>query len=82
MNMYTFITNGRVFGGGGGGDFEHFDILVISWQFEHFWANNWRGINNSHKTINLWFNEKQNISFDIQNYIPKLSIGFNISTFS
>ena len=30
-----YITNGRVFGGeGGGGDPEHFDILVISWQFE------------------------------------------------
>ena len=30
-----YITNGRVFGGGGGGA-EHFDILVISRQFEHF----------------------------------------------
>ena len=30
------------------GDPEHFGILVISWQFEHFWANNWQGINNSH----------------------------------
>ena len=25
------------------GDPEHFDILVISWQYEHFWANNWQG---------------------------------------
>ena len=22
---------------------EHFDIFFISWQFEHFWANNWHG---------------------------------------
>ena len=41
-----------------GTPFEHFDILVISWQFEHFWANNWQGINNSHRTIKLWFNVK------------------------
>ena len=42
------------------GDSEHFDIFVISWQFEHFWANNWQGIiNNSHKTIKLWFNEEK-----------------------
>ena len=41
------------------GDPEHFDILVISWQFEHFWANNWQGINNLHRTIKLWFNEEK-----------------------
>ena len=35
-------------------------ILVISWQFEHSWANNWQGINNSHRTIKLWFNEENN----------------------
>ena len=50
-----YITNGRMFGG----DPEYFDILVISWQFEHFWANNWQGINNSQKTIKLWFNEEK-----------------------
>ena len=31
-------------------DPKHFDILVISWQFEHFWANNWQCINNLHRT--------------------------------
>ena len=41
------------------GDPEHFDILVVSWQFEHFWANNWQSINNSHRTIKLWFNEEK-----------------------
>ena len=35
-----YITNGRVLGGGGGGGPEHFYILVISWQFEHFWEDN------------------------------------------
>ena len=50
-----YITNGRVFGG----DPKHFDILVISWQFEHFWANNGQGINNWHRTTKLWFNEEK-----------------------
>ena len=40
------------------GDPEHVDILVISWQCEHFWANIWQGMNNSHRTIKLWFNEE------------------------
>ena len=58
------------------GDPEHFDILVISWQFEHFWANNWQGINNSLRTIKLWFNEEEKNSLDFH-HIPKLSIGSN-----
>ena len=41
------------------GDPEHFHILVISWQFEHSWANNWQGMNNSHRTLKLWFNEEK-----------------------
>ena len=55
------------------GDPEHFDSLVISWQFEHFWANNWQGINNSHRTIKLWFNEEKIfhlIFTTYQNYYP------------
>ena len=60
---------------------EHFDILVISWQFEHFWANNWQGINNSHRTIKLWFNEEKlfHLIFTIyQNYPLALTLAFNI----
>ena len=56
---------------------EHFDILVISWQFEHFWANNWQGINNSHRTnYKIMIQWRKIISFDFH-HIPKLSIGFN-----
>ena len=62
------------------GDPEHFYILVISWQFEHFWANNWQGINNSHRTIKLWFNEEKKNSFDfhhIPNYQLALMLQIN-----
>ena len=41
------------------GDYEQFHVKVISWQFEHFWANNWPGINNSHITMKLWFNDEK-----------------------
>ena len=64
-------------GGGGGGGGEHFYILVISWQFEHFWANNWQGINNSHRTIKLWFNEEKLFQLIFTTY-QKLSIGFKV----
>ena len=43
--------------GGGGGPRAFW--YSISWQFEHFWANNWQGINNSHRTIKLWFTEEK-----------------------
>ena len=59
-------------GGGGGGDPEHFDILVISWQFEYFWANNWQGINNSHmknyKIMIQWKKKIHLIFTTYQNY--------------
>ena len=67
-----YITNGIVFGGTP----EHFDILVISWQFEHFWVNKWQGIYNSqnYKIVIEW---RQIISFDFHHiHVPKLSIGF------
>ena len=38
----------------------NFDILVISWQFEHFWANNWQGIN---RTL---YSEKDMASFNAE----------------
>ena len=63
------------------GDPKHFDILVISWQFEHCGANNWQDINNSHRTIKLWFNEEKLFHL-IFHHIPKLSIGFNVSCWS
>ena len=53
------------------------DILVISWQFEHFWANNWQGIYNSHNNYKIMIQWRKIISFDFH-HIPKLSIGFKI----
>ena len=40
MSLCILLMAEFLFFLGGGGDPEHFDILVISWQFEHFWANN------------------------------------------
>ena len=71
----------KILGGGGGGGGGHFDILVISWQFEHFWANNWQGINNSHTTIKLWINEDKlfHLIFTIyQNYPLAFKSGFSL----
>ena len=42
-------------------DPKHYDIWVISWQFKHFWANNWQRTNNLHRTIKLQFEEKNNV---------------------
>ena len=44
-------------GGGGGGPqtFWYFGYFLTIWAF---WANNWQGINNSHRTIKLWLNEE------------------------
>ena len=58
------------------GDPEHFYILVISWQFEHFWANNWQGIKQFTQNYNIMIQWRKIISFDFH-HIPKLSIGFN-----
>ena len=58
-----YITNARMFWG----DPEHLDILVISWQFEHFLANNWQGINNSHQIYTImmaqWTWKKKSFDF-------------------
>ena len=56
------------------GDPKHFDIGVISWQVEHFWANNWQGINNP-KFYKIMIQWRNIFSFDFH-HIPKLSISF------
>ena len=54
--------------------------MVISWQFDHFWAYNCQGINNSHRILKSWFNasESNNLPYDFH-HIPKLEmIGFEM----
>ena len=72
-----YITNGRVFGAG---DPEHFYILVIFWQFEHFWANNWQGNLQFTQNYKIMIQWRKIISFDFH-HIPKLSIGWYSLTF-
>ena len=50
--MYN--TNGREFGGTP--NIWYFGYFLT---IEHFWANNWQGIYNSHRAIKLWFNEEK-----------------------
>ena len=64
-----YITNGRVFGGT--------PNILIFWlclnKFEYILLNNWQGINNSHRTIRLRFNEEKLF------FVPKLSIALTCS---
>ena len=48
-----YITNGRVFGAT--------PNISIFWLFldNLSISDNWQGINNSHRTIELWFNEEK-----------------------
>ena len=69
-----YITNAEC-----SGDPKHFDIWVISWHFEHFWANNWQGIKQFTQNDKIMIQWRKIISFDFH-HIPKLSIGFNAPT--
>ena len=63
-----YITNGRVFGGTP-------NILIFWLFFDNFSISEQtidRALNNSHRTIKLWFNEAKIISFDFH-HIPSSS---------
>ena len=53
--------------------------ILIFWlfldNFQHFWGNNWQGINISHRTIQIMIQWRKMILFDFH-HIPTLSIGF------
>ena len=42
---------------GGPQAFWYFGYFLTIWAY--IWANSWQGINNSHRTIKLWFNEEK-----------------------
>ena len=59
---------------GGPQTFWYFGYFLPIWAFL---SKKLTGINNSHRTIKLWFKWRKIISFDFH-HIPKLSIGFKI----